>query len=397
MADGCKVTASKHPPPQASATRQSGSKSGSRSNLIAGFVSYQIPKGVQPPPPSDNIQSYDHKRYSSSVHSLNRHHQNNGSRHGGGNSSRRRENGEDRYEVQQSRGRDVQRMHHHAGIHPANLHNGGRAFSVQLGGSNHLVRLRGSPGYIEAGKGITVYEGAECAVHTMNYEPPPWQNEPAGKRYPRSPGPRRPVHLADGNGTIDVYRKPPLPPVDTPKPPPRSRPRSWTSTLFNAFRGGGAKAGTLPNPASLPPPPAQQPAAHANLPHNTVLPPPPDYMLDMDTTWPDMPSNTNTLDKRQYGPKQVRFLANPSKIETNPKFYSLPRFIGQPTTVAATDKLKVVGKTPKGRSRTPSPFGRFVKSLVKGNGHFTADFLCVKGYHNIFVLFCPIGVIHILH
>ena len=330
------MTASKHP---------GSTRSGSKSSLMPGFVSYQIPNCTAAPP-SDNIQVYDTKRYSSSVHSLNRHHHH----HNGSNRQ-----SEDRWEVQQSRGRDVQRMH--AGVHPANLYNGGRAFSVQLGASNHLVRLRGSPGYIEAARGTTVYESIETA-NTMDYEPPPWRKDTEGKRYPRSPGPRRPVPLTDKNGTIDVYRKPPIPPVDTPKPPPRSRPRSWTSTLFNAFRSG-PKAGTLPIPSSVPPPLPP----HATLPYNAVLPPPPDYLYDLDlpaNSW-DAPSNTNTLDKRQYGPKQVRFLANPSKIETNPKFYSLPRFIQPPS-----EKVKVVAAKQKGRSRTPSPFGRFVKSLVKG-------------------------------
>jgi hypothetical protein len=97
-----------------------------------------------------------------------------------------------------------------------------------------------------------------------------------------------------------------------------------------------------------------------------------------------------TLERRGgHSNKQVRFLANPSKqVDSgHPRFYSLPRFILPGVAVGASGsepRDRSGGRRPsqqtttgggdekaaklKMRSRTPSPFGRFVKSLVRGKG-----------------------------
>ena len=179
-----------------------------------------------------------------------------------------------------------------------------------------------------------------------------------------------------------------------PRPPPRSRPRSWTSTLFNAMlrngtslskKNGNGNAATLPYGR-------QEREYHDDEG--------PEYSHEAEYGYSQGSSlygtaggtpggggtvtnnMTGTLDKR--GSKQVRFLANPSKPAdgAHPRFYSLPRFIlpgvtagegrergGQrPSTQPAghgEDSTAVAAKL-KMRSRTPSPFGRFVKSLVRG-------------------------------
>jgi hypothetical protein len=172
-----------------------------------------------------------------------------------------------------------------------------------------------------------------------------------GKQYPRSPaitphlwaepedlGDEEVASLRTVSSSSPDYAangsKPPLP-LGVPKPPPRSRPRSWTSTLFHAIKNGGAKASTM----TLQPELVREPSS---------------------LTLASMRTGDLGRTGRQ---KSVRFLANPSKpvLEPTQKFYSLPRFIQQPIVGSGSDCVKA-----KPRSRTPSPFSRFVKSLVKG-------------------------------
>ena len=70
--------------------------------------------------------------------------------------------------------------------------------------------------------------------------------------------------------------------------------------------------------------------------------------------------NNSTMNKK----KGVRFLANPKKsLYAGQKFYSLPHFSKPaPAPEKMPEQEKVVTK-----SRSSSPFGRFVKSFVKGN------------------------------
>ena len=132
--------------------------------------------------------------------------------------------------------------------------------------------------------------------------------------------------------------KPPLP-GGVPKPPPRSRPRSWTSNLFNAIRNSGMKKDF--STMTLQPGMQRDPST---------------------LTLANMRTGELGRSGRQ---KSVRFLANPSRIEPAQKFYSLPRFIQQPMAEKAATMSESVKA--KARSRTPSPFSRFVKSLlVKG-------------------------------
>ena len=255
-----------------------------------GFVSYQIA-------PSDNI-SYDPRKYSSGLTNIRSHSQ----AYLGKSSKRDKSRAQSSYAL--------------AGVHPQHLHNGGRSHSPAC-----------SPGR-------TKYTGE------------------GGKKYRKSPVPvLRSEHWAEEEELphTESYSpdytnsKPPLPPPPTlptgyesngnPKPPPRLRPKSWSSTLFNAFR-------LHSNKQSAPP-------------------------LNREISTVTLSSlNTNTMEKKGFRSsfnKQVRFLANPSKpLDANQKFYSLPHFAKQPGLLPETVR-------PKARSRTPSPFGRFVKSFVKGN------------------------------
>ena len=135
--------------------------------------------------------------------------------------------------------------------------------------------------------------------------------------------------------------KPPLP-LGLPKPPPRSRPRSWTSTLFNAIKNSGTLNQTKNTASTM----TLQPGMGMGMrePSSLTL------------------SSMRTGDLGRSGrQKSVRFLANPNRNlrEQQQKFYSLPRFIQQPLGEKMAETVKA-----KARSRTPSPFSRFVKSLV---------------------------------
>ena len=124
--------------------------------------------------------------------------------------------------------------------------------------------------------------------------------------------------------------KPPLPNDQVPKPPkppPRSRPKSWTSTLFNAMRNNHRSVTFQcveeENQRFL----AASAASEAKATSEVII-----------ASDPTMP------------------LAAASSTEGQ-KFYSLPR---PPGATAHQGKL---GPT---RSRTPSPFRSMIKGLVKG-------------------------------
>ena len=368
-----------------------------------GFVSYQIPNGVSPlySAPSDNIYSYDSRsRYSTSALSLT------------------------------ARNKNQPRDHPTtAGVHPHNLHNNGKSHkqSVKQKTSapasynttaarsyhhHHHHSSQSPPGYdppppaawtddiqhiynttprtrLNTSDPVTsVYVIDQSENNRIRYTD---QSEDSrsrydqsedsrsrydqseesrtrytgegGKKYRKSPVPvlKSPVWVQDVDD-IDVesvrtlssgspeyyYGKPPLPrQCDmSPKPPPRSRPKSWTSSLFNAFRS--SKSSTI------------QPRAR-------------DVSRDRYNTSSMTLSSMNTGNMEKKGfrfTKQVRFLANPNKnLYSTQKFYSLPHF-NKPLLQPSEDKTpepEKMSQKPVKPPRSPSPFGRFVKSLVKSN------------------------------
>ena len=253
----------------------------------AGFVSYQIA-------PSDNI-SYDPRKYSSGLTNIRSHSQ----VYLGKSGKRDKSRSQSSYAL--------------AGVHPQHLHNGGRSHSPPC-----------SPGRTKySGEGGKIYR--KSPVPVLRSEPWTEVEEEAEEEQP---------HTETSSPDYQTS-KPPRPPPGfesngEPKPPPRLRPKSWSSTLFNAFRLHSTKP-------SLPP-------------------------LNREISTVTLSSlNTNTMEKKGFRSsfnKQVRFLANPSKpLDANQKFYSLPHFAKQPGLLPEPAR-------PKARSRTPSPFGRFVKSFV---------------------------------
>lgn len=264
-----------------------------------GLVSYQIPHVSQPP--SDNI-SYDPRRYSAGLSHIRSH--------------------------SHSRSQSSYAL---AGVHPQHLHNGGRAYKSAVKGP--AWASSDSPGrYQPAWPGPS-------SPRTQRYTGEP------GKRYRKSPVPViKAHHLAE-------EESPPPPPGDqtngNPKPPPRLRPKSWTSSLFSAFKLSSNKASANNPPAPL----SREISTVSTVTLNSL--------------------STNTQEKkglRSSFSKQVRFLANPAKpLEPNQKFYSLPHFARPSPALPLPEKVTSESVSVKARSRTPSPFGRLVKTLVKGS------------------------------
>jgi hypothetical protein len=441
MADGCRITPGpllrSGQPGRGSKQALSGSRSGGSRSSVAGFggggsrssvagygggsmmrdgplrpppgfVSYQIPNGVlpQPPPPSDNINMYDARRFMS-VGSLM------SGRHVVSSSAAQKQqyNGGyyPRYSRQSSGGAatdgrsciTAREPPTTAGVYPAHLHNGGRSFGNNNGAAEAAEREKS---YWSMQRGRPRQPDV--------YQPPPWAGErlidaplmrdrdtavhddadsPPSRRYPRSPMPA--VRSSDLALVDDPRCRPPLPGA-IPRPPPRSRPRSWTSTLFNAMRNGTASLSKKNgNNASSTLPPQAQGEREAEYYEEYMLEPDPYYGSQYNNS-SSTPGSVGvmaggTLDKRGSS-KQVRFLANPSKPPpeaAHPRFYSLPRFIlpmggGEGRSSGgrrSSHLLQAVGGEEKNggsggdaakikmmRSRTPSPFGRFVKSLVRG-------------------------------
>ena len=250
----------------------------------AGLVSYQIP--------SDNI-SYDPRKYTSGLSHPRSH--------------------------SHSRSQSSYTL---AGVHPQHLHNGGRSYKSAVKSSERYV--------------------------------PPWPSSSprtrwtgeGGKKYRKSPvpGPR-------SDYSAEEEATPPPPPLPLPsacqtngepKPPPRLRPKSWTSTLFSAFRLKQDKAS------------AGSQTVHLKREVSTVT-----------------LSSLSTQDKKGFRSsfnKQVRSLATPAKpLDSNQKFYSLPHFARPLPAVPLPEEVIPETDGVKTRSRSPSPFGRLVKSLVRGS------------------------------
>ncbi len=216
------------------------------------------------------------------------------------------------------------------------------------------------------------------------YVPPPWSRGREPKRYPRSPMPDKKLEAEE------EY-------ISMPQPPPRSRPKSWTSTFFNAFRSSGNISknsnssghnnnGRAAMDQTIPPPRVQPRLQDL---YDRQL-----HMSESTATLPPMPmvNSFNILEmtdpesayteRKNYGGKQVRFLANPVKAEPSQRFYSLPRFILPYPKQEKPPKSKGVANVKqKQRGRSPSPFNRFVKSLVKGIKSFKQ--FCAKLFMNL--------------
>ena len=320
-----------------------------------GFVSYQIPNGAPPVIPSDNIVGYDPRsKYSASAASL-----------GGRSQSRSRS---------EAGPRGHQSHAPTAGVHPNHLHNGGRPYKSAVrqspgvvqpppqytGGDDHTsaviksVTTSSPPGYAPPPPPWSDNGQEDSALHIYNATPRSSHKYTGegGKKYRKSPVPvlKSPIWVQEPDdlvidGSPDYYGRPPLPPGDSdPKPPPRSRPKSWTSTIFNAFRNGGSRT-------------------------QTMTPLTQDMRERENSTVTLSSVNTSTMDKKSYRfTKQVRFLANPKKsLVAGQKFYSLPHFSNKPVPVPGPEKTPEPEKKVVTKSRSPSPFGRFVKSFVKGN------------------------------
>ena len=154
----------------------------------------------------------------------------------------------------------------------------------------------------------------------------------------------------NGNGKNGCLAKPPLPPTladggpcpapnsGGPRPPPRTRPKSWTSSLFNAMRNN-----------------------HSSVTFQCVLEEQGGAGGSVGSLLP--------ADKQgdQSRPKDASELAMPltaASASEGQKFYSLPRFQNGVSGSGDPSQAKTV--TAKTRSRTPSPFRTIIKGLVKG-------------------------------
>jgi hypothetical protein len=175
----------------------------------------------------------------------------------------------------------------------------------------------------------------------LNYEDPSSRNSP--------------VPQSNGTGKNGCLAKPPLPPAFVegmcpvpvsggPRPPPRTRPKSWTSSLFNAMRNN-----------------------HSSVTFQCVV----EEQGAVGSGSAPLPGEKQT----DHRPKDASELAMPltaASASDGQKFYSLPRFQnGASANEPSQNKLP----TTKTRSRTPSPFRTIIKGLVKGEKCWLSDFL----------------------
>ena len=116
--------------------------------------------------------------------------------------------------------------------------------------------------------------------------------------------------------SIAAHSKPPLPPESSsqPRPPPRTRPKSWTSSLFNAMRTN-----------------------HKSVNFQSVM----------------EEQNNDILDGSKYNQSSK----SPSPIVS----------LDEETQFPQQPQLRL----PKPHSRTPSPFRTIMKGIVKGSTNFT--------------------------
>jgi hypothetical protein len=138
--------------------------------------------------------------------------------------------------------------------------------------------------------------------------------------------------------------KPPLPEITgnnktgsdkMPRPPPRSRPKSWTSTLFNAMRNN-----------------------HRSVTFQCVLE---EKTSNLNSENSNLNSNSNSNIIVATDPTMPLAAASSSDGQ---KFYSLPR---PPAASQLNPSLASERELKLARSRTPSPFRSMIKGLlVKG-------------------------------
>ena len=161
--------------------------------------------------------------------------------------------------------------------------------------------------------------------------------------YEETPSRNSPIPQNGKNGCL---AKPPLPPAladgispapttGGPRPPPRTRPKSWTSSLFNAMRNN-----------------------HSSVTFQCVV----EEQGAVGSGSAPLPGEKQS----DHRPKDASELAMPltaASASDGQKFYSLPRF---QNGVSANDPSQSKMATAKTRSRTPSPFRTIIKGLVKG-------------------------------
>jgi hypothetical protein len=249
-----------------------------------------------------------------------------------------------------------------AGVHPAHLYNGGGA-----SGSGSVVRSQmaspsQSTGGATAGGNSSSASGSGVLLRrpkNTDQSKTPFGSSSSSRRHGMYLPPSSRASLAVMTSMEDCLpptavvseSKPPLPPSsssstssagtggggssDHPRVPPRTRPKSWTSSLFNAMR-----------------------ANHKSVNFQSVM------------------EEHNDLDGSKY--------QRSSSAETSARFGSLPRG-GNGGSGACTPQSVVTPPTryhededgkaspagaqlrlPKPRSRTPSPFRAIIKGLVKG-------------------------------
>lgn len=161
----------------------------------------------------------------------------------------------------------------------------------------------------------------------INYEDPPSRSSPAPQ---------------GTNGGSAKNSKPPLPPAladgmcpaassGGPRPPPRTRPKSWTSSLFNAMRNN-----------------------HSSVTFQCVV----EEQAGTGSATNVAVSGDKTDQHRHKDASELAMPLTAASASDGQKFYSLPR--------PGNDSGQNKAASAKTRSRTPSPFRTIIKGLVKG-------------------------------
>ncbi len=239
-----------------------------------------------------------------------------------------------------------------ASVNPTNLYNGGGRGSAKVVLRKPKKAMEPSP--MAGGNNSQMQQQSQTKNNPYQYQQQAFSTlGTTSKRHGLYlPGNR--VSLAALSGSLEqevfeANKKPPLPPQplsaassdggassNQPRPPPRTRPKSWTSSLFNAMHCATGH--------------------HKSVNFQSVL-------LEESSSLPLSSSSDSSCLPQKQLQQEGSLLEGPSRYQVSD---------APPTPIMAAHMTdEVLMRIPKPRSRTPSPFRAIIKGLMKGTKPWT--------------------------